>query len=66
MPENDPLIDWMKSKNIPVTRESYLGLAYPDGVPEWGAELEEQLPEELRRPVTEDDANLGRESPQQD
>jgi len=40
----------MKIKfNFPVTRENYLGLAYPDGLPEdWGVEFEAGLPEEIR------------------
>jgi hypothetical protein len=45
----DPLVDWMRRHRIPLTRERYLGLAYPTGLPEpWSAELEEQLPPEIR------------------
>ena len=44
----DPLVEAMEYHKIPVTRDNYLEMAYPDGVPEMTAELEEQLPKELR------------------
>jgi hypothetical protein len=45
----DPLVAWMKDHNIPITRESYLNLAYPEGEPEeWSAELEALLPVEIQ------------------
>ena len=48
--EEDGFIRMLKRNNIPVTRENYLGLVYPDGVPEdFGAELEMELPEQLRK-----------------
>jgi hypothetical protein len=35
---------------IPVTRENYIEMAYPEGLPEeWAAELEADLPEALRQ-----------------
>jgi len=37
--------------NIPLTREEYLATAYPDGVPEWTAELEATLPEEIQEKI---------------
>ena len=44
--EPDYVLDLLKQFNLPVTRENYLGLAYPEGVP---AELEESsLPQEIR------------------
>ena len=47
--EEDGYIRMLKRNNIPVTRENYLGLVYPDGVPEdFGAELEMELPEQFR------------------
>lgn len=45
---DDPLVLKMKEYQIPVTRQNYLELAYPDGVPEMTAELEQQLPEFLQ------------------
>ena len=45
--EPDFVLDLLKKFNLPVTRENYLGLAYPEGVP---PELEEfSLPEEIRQ-----------------
>ena len=44
----DSLIQYLNSLEIPVTRENYLDLAYPEGIPLMTAELEESLPEELR------------------
>jgi hypothetical protein len=39
----------MQKRGMPLTRESYLMRAYPEGVPKpWTAELEEGLPEELQ------------------
>ena len=50
-PEEDDLVRWMTREGITVTREKYVALAYPDGLPEeWTAELEAQLPQELQRP----------------
>ena len=48
--EPDYVLQQLKDFNIPVTRENYLGLAYPEGLPEdWGAEGEAGLPEEIRK-----------------
>ena len=45
----DPLLELMRQQQIPLTRENYLRLAYPEGVPDpWPAELEETLPPEIR------------------
>ena len=49
--EPDCVLDLLKQFNLPVTRENYLSLAYPEGLPEdWGAEGEASLPEEIRKP----------------
>ena len=46
----DYVLDLLKKFNLPLTRDNYLGLAYPDGLPEdWGAEGEAGLPEEIRK-----------------
>jgi hypothetical protein len=48
--EPDYVLQQLKNSNIPVTRENYLALAYPEGLPEdWGAEGEAGLPEEIRK-----------------
>lgn len=45
--EPDYVLELLQKFNLPVTRENYLGLAYPDGVPQ---ELEEtSLPEQIRK-----------------
>lgn len=45
--EPDYVLDLLKKFNLPLTRENYLGLAYPEGVPQ---ELEEaSLPQEIRQ-----------------
>jgi hypothetical protein len=53
-PEDDLLVKWMTKRSIPVTRENYLQVAYPEGTPiPWTAELEAQLPKELQQPLPE-------------
>jgi hypothetical protein len=48
--EPDFVLDLLKKFGLPLTRENYLGLAYPEGLPEgWGAEGEAGLPEEIRK-----------------
>ena len=43
----DFVLDLLKKYNLPITRENYLGLAYPEGVP---PELEEfSLPAEIQQ-----------------
>ena len=44
----DPIIEALKVLNLPLTRQNYLELSYPDGIPESSAELEESLPAEIR------------------
>ena len=41
----DPLSSLMQYYGLALTRENYLALAYPDGVPEWSDELESALPQ---------------------
>jgi hypothetical protein len=46
----DYVLDLLKKFNLPITRENYLGLAFPEGLPEdWGAEDEMSLPPEIRQ-----------------
>jgi len=41
-------LDLLKQFNLPLTRDSYLVLAYPEGLPEdWGAQGEVALPDEI-------------------
>ena len=44
----DPIIEALKVLNLRLTRQNYLELSYPDGIPESSAELKESLPEKLR------------------
>lgn len=45
--EPDFVLDLLKQAGLPLTRENYLGLAYPEGVPE---DLDESsLPEQIRQ-----------------
>ena len=44
----DPIIEALKVLNLRITRQNYLELSYPDGIPESSAEFEESLPEEIR------------------
>lgn len=51
MPQNgsepDFVVELLQKAGLPVTRENYLGLAYPDGVPK---DLDESsLPAEIRQ-----------------
>ncbi len=44
-PDSDPLLGLMSHLNMPMTRDNYLELAYPEGLPEpFGPELEAELP----------------------
>lgn len=45
----DYVLDYMRKRGIPETRENYLKEAYPEGLPEWTAELEANLPEHLQK-----------------
>jgi hypothetical protein len=46
----DFVVESMRHRGIPLTRENYLRIAYPSGLPkEWTAEHEARLPEEIRK-----------------
>ena len=48
--EQDHVLNLLKQFNMPVTRENYLNLAYPEGLPaNWRAEGEAGLPEKLSK-----------------
>lgn len=47
-PDTDPVLEWLLRSGKPVTLESYLELAYPEGV-NLDAELLSQLPEPIQR-----------------
>ena len=45
----DPIVEFLKTIGEPVTRDAYLGMAYPNGLPDpWTMELEVNLPEDLQ------------------
>ena len=45
--DKDYVLDLLRKFNLPLTRDNYLGLAYPDGVPD---DLDEtSLPTEIRK-----------------
>ena len=47
----------MKKHGIPITIDNYLGLAYPEGLPEnYGHEHHMQLPEEIRQMIDNGDS----------
>ena len=57
--EPDYVLDLLKQFNLPLTRENYLDLAYPEGVPE---DLDETtLPAQIRLARTQDPLALFRE-----
>jgi hypothetical protein len=47
----DPVVEWLESMNIPVTRENYIDHNWPgnDMPDEWTGEHEAQLPRELQK-----------------
>lgn len=46
----DPVLNHMVRRGLPLTREVYLELAFPDGAPDpMPPELEGELPEEFQR-----------------
>jgi hypothetical protein len=48
--EQDYVLELLQKFKLPLTRENYLGLAYPEGLPkDWGAENEMELPEQFRK-----------------
>jgi len=45
----DPLLDWMRSANVPITRDTYIALSWGANVPDpWMPEDEAELPSFLR------------------
>jgi hypothetical protein len=48
MDPRDRVIALMKEAGIPVTRENYIATSWGEPLPEWTAELEAELPEELQ------------------
>jgi hypothetical protein len=48
--EQDYVLGLLQKFQLPLTRENYLGLAYPEGLPQdWTAENELELPEQFRK-----------------
>lgn len=49
---NDLILESMKKHGIPVNFENYMGLAYPEGIPDnFGHEDHMNLPEEIRKMI---------------
>lgn len=48
-PGQNPILEILRAKGIPLTRENYLQVAHPDAEEPYPAELELEVPEELRR-----------------
>jgi hypothetical protein len=47
-----PLVEFFRELGIVLTRDEYLDLCYPQGVPRpWTPELEMEMPKEFRKPV---------------
>jgi hypothetical protein len=47
--DDDPVLQLMRDRGIPITRENYIEMNWMGDPPEpWTAEDEDQLPEELR------------------
>jgi hypothetical protein len=54
--EYDDICRALERLGFEITRETWLNLAYPSGLPEeWSQELEEELPTSLQQPVTPPD-----------
>ena len=43
----DPIVEALEALNLPLTRENYLDLLYPEAIPSITAEMESELPEGL-------------------
>jgi hypothetical protein len=46
--DNDPVIDYLKKSNLPVTRENYIEANWSPVPKPWTAEHESELPENLQ------------------
>lgn len=56
-----PVEQYLISHGLPLTRENWLRLAYPFGLPEeWDQELENELPRSLRQDTTAVNKNKGK------
>ena len=44
----DPILEALEALSLPLTRENYLALSYPEEVPEITAEMEAELPEQIQ------------------
>ena len=42
------ILAYLQKAGLLPTRENYLAIAYPDGIPEWSQELENELPLEFQ------------------
>ena len=50
---SDTILAYLQKAGLPVTRENYLAINYPGGLPEpWTQDLENELPLELQQPIS--------------
>ena len=46
---SSPILDYMKARQLPLTRENYVALNWPEGAPSpLPAELEQEMPAQFR------------------
>jgi hypothetical protein len=50
----DPTVQRMLKRGIPLTRENWIDLAWPERPEEWTAEHEEEIPDFLGEPLSPD------------
>jgi hypothetical protein len=49
MRRRDPIVEFCRKRGLPLDRETYVDICYPDGIPEpWTAEHEIELPPAFR------------------
>lgn len=42
------IVVWARRRGLKLDRDTYLAACYPQGLPEWTAELESEVPDEFR------------------
>ena len=51
-------LNWMRHNGIPITRDNWIALNYLEVPTEWTAEMEAEVPEELKAEVLREDGAL--------
>lgn len=63
---SDTILAYLQKVGLPVTRENYLAINYPGGLPEpWTQDLENELPLELQQPISHKQSAAQEPSPAQ-